>query len=253
MTGGFEGKIALATGGGSGIGRAASLAFAGAGAKVVAVDVDSEGGERTVGLIKETGGEAIFVHADVSQAAEVEAMVGKAVETYGRLDCAFNNAGVLARNARIADCSEGDWDRVLSINLKGVFLCLKYELRQMGRQGKGAIVNTASIYGIVGLGSGVSAYIASKHGVVGLTKAAALEYAQDGIRVNAVCPGHVDTPLTEEFMSNKEKSEKMIAKYPLKRIATPEEIAATVVWLCSDAATFVTGHAMAVDGRYLAQ
>ncbi len=251
---GFEGKVALITGGSSGIGRAAALAFAKAGAKVAAVDIAISGGEKTVGMIRENGGEAIFLKADVSRSQEVKSMIEKVVSVYHRLDFAFNNAGILAReNAPVADCSIDEWERVLSTNLKGVFLCMKFELRQMRVQGKGAIVNTASTHGMVGAGHGISPYVASKHGVVGLTKAAALEYAQYGIRVNAVCPGHTETPLIEEYMSDPRRRDGVIQRYPLGRLGTPEEIAATVLWLCSDAASFVTGHAMAVDGGFLAQ
>ena len=252
--GGFEGRVALITGGSSGIGRAAALAFAKEGAKVAAVDIAISGGEETVRMIREKGGDAVFIEADISRTADVESMVNRTVSTFHRLDFAFNSAGVLAReNAPIADCSIDEWERVLSTNLKGVFLCMKFELRQMKAQGKGAIVNTASTHGMVGAGHGISAYVASKHGVVGLTKAAALEYAQDGIRVNAVCPGHTDTPLIENFMSDPKRRAGVIQSYPLGRLGTPEEIAAAVLWLCSDAASFVTGHAMAVDGGFLAQ
>jgi NAD(P)-dependent dehydrogenase (short-subunit alcohol dehydrogenase family) len=249
----LKGKVALVTGGGSGIGRASALAFAREGAKVVVADVVVEGGEETVGMIKKAGGEALFVKADVSKAAEVEAMVNKAVETYGRLDCAYNNAGIEGAVAQTVECSEENWDRTLNINLKGVWLCLKYEIPQMLKQGGGAIVNTASVAGLVGF-AGLPAYVASKHGVAGLTKTAALEYAKSGIRVNAVCPGAIRTPMTERlFRAQPQMAESATAMEPVGRMGTPEEIAEAVAWLCSDAASFVTGHAMAVDGGMVAQ
>ena len=252
--GSFDSKIALITGGSSGIGRAAALAFAGEGARVVVADLNEERSESVVREIEEIGGEAASLKVDVSKENEVEAMVGEAVSTFDRLDIAFNNAGVLSREtAPIEDCSVEEFDRVLRINLRSVFLCMKFELRQMRRKGKGAIVNTASIHGVIGAGHGISAYIASKHGVVGLTRAAALEYARDNIRVNAVCPGHIDTPLIAKFLSDAERRENLIESYPLKRIGTAEEIAATVLWLASDAASFVTGQTIAVDGGFLAQ
>ncbi len=195
MPGPLDGRVALVTGGGSGIGRASSLAYARDGAKVVIVDVNVEGGEETVQSIKEAGGEAILVHADVSKAVEVQQMVDRTVEAYGRLDCAFNNAGVSGRSrGTMVDHSEEEWDRVIGTNLKGVWLCMKAQIPQMLKQGGGAIVNNASVAGLVGIRR-TSAYVAAKHGVVGLTKAAALEYAESGIRVNAVCPGYINTPL----------------------------------------------------------
>jgi len=255
MPGSLEGKTALVTGGGSGIGRAASLVYAKDGARVVVADVNVEGGEETVQLIKETGGEAILVHADVSKPEDTQAMVAQAVETFGSLDCAFNNAGIGGGKERhlTADYLEDDWDRVMSINLKGVWLCMKAEIPQMMKQGKGAIVNTASIAGLVGL-SGTVAYVAAKHGVTGLTKAAAMEYAKSGIRVNAVCPGYIQTPLVQGIFDEIDGyRERVASRHPMDRLGEPEEIAQAVLWLSSDSASFVTGHNMAVDGGYVAQ
>ena len=248
MTGLVTGKVALVTGGGSGIGRASALTFAREGAKVVVADVAVEGGEETVRLIQQHGGEAVFVKADVSRAAEVEALVARAVQTYGRLDCAHNNAGIEGAAATVVDYAEDAWERVIAINLKGVWLCMKYEIPQLLKQGGGALVNTASTAGLVGYRGG-SAYVASKHGVVGLTKTAALEYAKAGVRVNAVCPGAIDTPMMGRLTGHRpQRAERMAAAEPVGRMGRPEEIAEAVVWLCSEAASFVTGHAMAVDG-----
>jgi len=253
MAGRLTGKVALVTGGGSGIGRATAQIFAREGAKVVVADVVVEGGEETVRLIKAAGGEAVFVQTDVAQAAAVETMVKKAVETYGRLDCAFNNAGIEGVIQPTVEYAEAHWDRVLAINLKGVWLCMKYEIQQMLKQGSGAIVNTASVAGLIGL-PGFSAYVAAKHGVNGLTKTAALEYAKAGIRVNAVCPGVIHTPMLERAMRDTPGAEEQfIAMEPVGRMAAPEEVGEAVVWLCSDAASFVTGLPMAVDGGWVAQ
>jgi NAD(P)-dependent dehydrogenase (short-subunit alcohol dehydrogenase family) len=249
----LDGKIALVTGGGSGIGRAAALTFAREGAKVVVADIVVDGGEETVRMIKEADGDAVFVKTDVSQAAEVEAMVNKTVETYGRLDCAFNNAGIEGVQAPIIENPEENWDRVININLKGVWLCMKYELPQMLKQGGGAIVNTSSVAGLVGF-QGITPYVASKHGVAGLTKTVALEYATSGIRVNAVCPGVIQTPMIDRFIGgDPEAAAQFTSLEPVGRLGTPEEIAEAVVWLCSDAASFVTGHPMVVDGGFIAQ
>ena len=253
MTKQFEGKVALVTGGSSGIGRATASAFAGEGANVVVADVLVEGGGETVRMIKEAGGEAIFVKTDVSKATEVEALIKKAVETYGRLDCAINNAGVEGTMAPTADCTEENWDCTININLKGVWLCMKYEIPQMLKQGGGTIVNTASVAGLVGL-QGLPAYCASKGGVVQLTRTAALEYAKAGIRVNAVCPGVIRTPMVDRLTAAQpEMKEALTAMEPVGRTGKPEEVAEAVVWLCSDSASFVTGHAMAVDGGFIAQ
>ncbi len=253
MAGALEGKVGLITGASSGIGRATALVFAREGAKVAVADIAREGGEQTVRMIEDLGGEAIFVRADVTKASEVQAMVDKTVQIYGRLDCAYNNAGVAGIGVSTHEHTEEDWDRTLVVNLKGVWLCMKSEIPQMLNQGSGAIVNTASMLGVIGM-AGVSAYVASKHGVVGLTKAAALEYARKGIRINALCPGVIRTPLTEkDWKEFPEKEAPLLEGEPIGRFGEPEEMAEVVMWLCSDAASFVTGHAMLADGGYVAQ
>jgi len=258
MPGQLTGNVALVTGGASGIGRATALTFARKGAKLIIADMHEDGGQQTVHMITEQGGEAIFVQTDVTQATAVEVLISQAVETYGRLDCAHNNAGISgtgiagAQRALNAEYPEERWHQVIAVNLTGVWLCMKYELAQMLQQGSGAIVNTASVAGLVGL-AGNAAYVASKHGVVGLTKTAALEYARHGIRVNCVCPGYIETPMTALEMQDPERRALMMASEPVGRVGHPEEVAETVVWLCSDAASFVTGHTMTVDGGYVAQ
>ncbi len=250
---GLENKVALVTGGGSGIGRACALAFAREGAKVVVADVQVRGGEETVQMIKEAGGDSIFVKTDVSKIADVEALVKTAIDTYGRLDCAINNAGIEGIIARTADYTEENWDRVIGINLKGVWLCMKYEIPEILKQGGGAIVNMASVAALVGFQE-MPAYCASKGGIMQLTKVAALEYAKAGIRVNAVCPGVIRTPMVDRVTGGSpEAEEQFTAMEPVGRLGTPEEIAESAVWLCSDAASFVTGHPMVVDGGLIAQ
>jgi len=249
----MNGKVALVTGAASGIGRESALAFARAGAKVVAADVDSGGGEETVQMIKDGGGEAIFVKCDVSQEADVKAMVEKTVETFGRLDYAHNNAGIEGMAGPCVECTEENWDRTININLKGVWWCCKYEIPEMLKVGGGAIVNTASVAGLVGFG-GIPAYTASKHGVVGLTKTIALDYAQQNIRCNAVCPGVIDTPMIERFTGGDAEARKgMESLEPVGRLGKPSEIADAVVYLCSDQASYVTGVPMPVDGAFVAQ
>lgn len=247
----FEGKVALVTGGGSGIGRASAVAFDREGAKVVVVDISVEGGQETVRMIKEAGGEAVFIRTDVSRSAEVEAMINKVIETYGHLDYAHNNAGIEEKEpVPMADCTEENWDRTININLKGVWLCMKYEIPQMLKQGSGAIVNTASVGGLVGI-AGRPSYGASKGGVIQLTRVAALDYATQGIRVNAVCPGVIRTPMVERMIANSPKAEEVYAtSQPIGRMGRPEEVAEAVVWLCSDAASLVTGLIMPVDGGW---
>jgi NAD(P)-dependent dehydrogenase (short-subunit alcohol dehydrogenase family) len=253
MAGQLQDKVVLVTGGGSGIGRATSLLIAKAGAKVMIAEYVPESAERTVKMIKEAGGTANCIAADVSVPKQVEAMVAKTIETYGRLDCAFNNAGIEHKIVDTVTVTEDVFDRVIAINLKGVWLCMRAEIPQMLKQGGGTIVNTASGAGLVGV-EGLSAYNASKHGVVGLTKTAALEYAQKNIRVNCVCPGLINTPMVARMIDSGGMDEQVfVAAEPVGRMGQPEEIGAGVLWLLSDAASFVTGHSMSIDGGYVAR
>ncbi|HLG40980.1 MAG TPA: SDR family oxidoreductase [Chitinophagaceae bacterium] len=247
----FESKVAIVTGGSFGIGRATAIEFAKRGAKVAIVDCIED--NETLNLIKASGGDAMFIKCDVSQNDEVKYMVEKVIATYGRLDYAFNNAGIEGVSAITHECTEEIWERTIGVNLKGVWLCMKYEIQQMLKKGKGAIVNTASIAGLVGF-QGLPAYTASKHGVIGLTKTAALEYAKLGIRVNAVCPGVIKTPMVDRFTGKNKEAEKQFENMePVGRMGLPNEVAEAAIWLCSDAASFITGDAMAVDGGWLAQ
>jgi len=251
----FDGRVALVTGGASGIGRATARFFAREGAKVIiANDANIKGGEETVKLIRDAGGEAAFVKCDVSRASDVEAMVNKCVSLYGRLDYAFNNAGIGVDVKHVpvvnfVDCPEEVWDRVIDINLKGVFLCMKYEIKQMLKQKYGVIVNTASICALKPV-PGFGAYNVSKSGVVALTKSAALELATAGVRVNTVLPGPTQGTIMFEDLTGSVTGEKdkMISVIPMKRLGRPEDMAEAVIWLCSDAASFITGHVMPVDG-----
>lgn len=254
MAGILEGKVALITGAGSGIGRATSKIFSREGARLVLADVVEEGGLQTLAMVGDSGREAVFVKADVSKPGEVEAAVKKAVETYGRLDCAFNNAGIEGQGALTHECSEENWNRVIAINLTGVWLCMKAEIAQMLKQGSGgAIVNTSSGAGLVGV-RGMPAYVAAKHGVAGLTRAAAIEYGGNKIRVNAVCPGPIRTPMMERLLGKRPEAEQRFARGgPLKRLGEAEEIGETVAWLCSERASYVTGLPMPVDGGFMAQ
>ncbi|MFC1919902.1 SDR family oxidoreductase [Chloroflexota bacterium] len=249
----LAGKVALVTGAGSGIGRASALCFAREGARVVLADVVDTGGKETLELIRQRGGEGVFVSTDVSKIGDVRNLIEKAVETYGDLHYAHNNAGIGGISASTANCTEENWDKTININLKGVWLCMKYEIIHMLSKGQGAIVNTSASGGLVGLPN-LPAYSASKHGVVGLTKSAALECAAAGIRINAVCPGPARTPMIERAISGAPHVEaQIIARVPMGRLASPEEIAETVIWLCSDAASYVTGHTLVIDGGMLAQ
>ena len=246
----FKGKVALVTGGGMGIGRASALAFARRGAKVVVADVDVEGGKETVRLVKKPGGEAMFVKTDVSNAADVKALVKKTVETYDKLDYALNNAAInRGIGVTTADYKEDDWDIQVDVNLKGVWLCMKYEIPEMLKQGKGtAIVNTSSISGLSGHPAD-PAYVGSKFGVVGITKSTALQYAKTGIRINCVCPGPIRTSLYERVVAAiPGVEEATLERNPMGRVGEPEEVAEAVIWLCSDAASYITGHPLSVDG-----
>lgn len=246
-------KVAIVTGGGSGIGKSAVFLLAREGAKVMIADIDERTGKETSALIRDQEGEAGFVRTDVSRESDVEAMVAHTVDTFGRLDCAFNNAGILEEGSPdVTGYSLDLWNRVIGINLTGVWLCMKHEIPKMLEHGGGAIVNNASVASLVGI-PGATALVASKHGVVGLTKNAALEYANQGIRVNAVCPSFIKTPILEPyFEAHPEEELEMIKKEPIRRMGSPEEVAEAAVWLLSDAASFVTGHSMVVDGGYTA-
>ena len=255
MTRDLEGKSALVTGGASGIGRATALAFAREGARVAVADIMQDAAQRTINEIKAMGGQALAIACDVTDDDAVKAMIAATVDAFGSLDCAFNNAGIApyqvnAGGQKIADVAPEAWRRLIDVNLTGVWLCLRHEVAQMRAQGSGGvIINTASILGLVGTATS-SAYVAAKHGVVGLTKVAAADHAEDNIRVNAVCPGYIETPMTEETM--RRRGERIMARVPMARMGKAAEIAEAVVWLCSPKASFVTGVSWAVDGGYTA-
>jgi NAD(P)-dependent dehydrogenase (short-subunit alcohol dehydrogenase family) len=252
-----SGKIALVTGGAAGIGRATALKFAAEGAKLVVSDVMVEGGEETAEMIRASGGEAVFIRADISKSTDVAALIAQTVAKFGRLDCACNNAGIEGTIAPFVDQTEEDFDKIIAVNLRGVFLCLKAEITQMLAQGGGTIVNLSSVAGLIGF-SGLSPYVASKHAVNGLTKNAALEYAKQGIRVNSVCPGGIDTRMLDSLAKQATggtmtSRQMMDGLHPMGRIGTPDEVANLIVWLCSDNASFITGAHVPVDGGFVAQ
>jgi len=250
----FAGKVALVTGAAGGMGRATAQAFAAAGAKVVAADIAADEGEQTAKLIRGNGGEAVFVRTDVSDAADVEAAVATAVNEYGGLDCAANMAAIETETTFLADCEEATFDRLVAVNLRSIFLCLKYEIRAMLQRGGGSIVNIASTNSFRPLPK-QAVYTATKHGVIGLTKTAAIEYAGKGIRVNAVAPGAIDTPMLRGAIAARGSDEaEVISRLSLiGRFGDPTEIANAVLWLCSDGSTYTVGHTLAVDGGYLAR
>jgi NAD(P)-dependent dehydrogenase (short-subunit alcohol dehydrogenase family) len=252
MTRELEGLVALVTGAGNGIGRATALAFAREGARVVVSDVDGRGGEETVVQIREAGGDAEFAAADVSKESDVVNLIEGTLKRYGQLDVAFNNAGISGVQGPIAQLTEAQWAQVLAVNLTGVFLCMKHELAQMERQGSGSIINNASILGTVGF-AGAGAYTASKHGVLGLTKVAAIEYATKGIRVNAVCPGFIVTPMLERagLLGDENVRKSIENMHAQKRLGTPSEVAEAVTFLASSRASFITGHPLLVDGGFV--
>jgi NAD(P)-dependent dehydrogenase (short-subunit alcohol dehydrogenase family) len=244
----FSGKVVLVTGAASGIGRATALAFGRAGACVVVADTAVDGGHATAAMIVEAGGKALYVNANVTRAAEVEALVEKTVNYYGRIDCAVNNAGIEEPQQSLADGDEAQFDRIMGVNVKGVWLCMKYQLRRMAAQGGGVIVNMGSITGLVGSPAG-AIEAASKHAVVGMTRSAAAEYARSGIRINSVCAGAVRTPMLARALEREPQVEKKLkAAHPVGRFAEPGEVASAVLWLCSEHSSFVTGHQLAVDG-----
>ncbi len=249
----FSGQVALITGAASGIGAATAEAFAAAGASVVLADVQVEAGEALTKKLQQRDAKAIFVKADMSIESDVKGMVQTAVQTFGRLDIAYNNAGIEGTAADVVECSNEIWDRTLNINLRGVFWCMKYEIPEMLKVGGGAIVNCSSIAGVVGFNA-MPAYVASKHGVIGLTKTTALDYANRGIRVNAVCPGVIQTPMIDRFThGDKAAMGSLVAGEPMGRLGTADEIASAVLWLSSDNAGFVTGHSLVADGGWVAR
>lgn len=249
----FSGKVALVTGGASGIGRATALAFGESEAWVAVADIDEDRGLQTAYLIQEAGGEALFFKCDFGDPTSIHKMFEQIAKHMGKIDCAFNNAGIEGDAASTVDCSEANWQKVIDVNLRGVWLCMKHEIPFMLKAGAGSIVNCSSIAGLIGFES-LPAYTASKHGTVGLTKTAALEYAKKNIRINAVCPGVIKTAMVERYTKNDPEALKQLADgEPMGRMGTPEEIASTVLWLCSDRSSFVTGYPLAVDGGWVAQ
>ena len=247
----LSGKVAIVTGGSSGIGRATAIAFAREGAKVVVASRREKEGQETVKQVQPAGSEGFFIKTDVSKETDVSAMVEKTIATYGHLDYAFNNAGIEQIPTPLVEQTEETFDQVMDINVKGVWLCMKHQIPQMLVSGGGAIVNMSSISGMIGA-SGLPIYVASKHAVLGLTKSVALEYVKEGIRINAVCPAGIETDLFDRIADNPQQRERIAAMHPIGRVGKPEEIANAVVWLCSDKASFVTGHSLTLDGGYVA-
>ena len=243
----FHNKTAMVTGAGSGIGRYSALAFAQEGANVIVSDIDVQGGEETVQMIQESNGKAHFFQCDVSQSDQVEELIKATIHTFGRLDYAVNNAGVSMRPASTVEIDEAEWDRVISINLKSVWLCMKYEIPQMQKTGGGVVINVSSLAGIRGK-EGTLAYTASKHGVIGMTKTAALEYAKEGIRINAVCPGLTESGMTAGLEHHPDLAQQLIAQIPMGHMGQSQNIADAVVWLCDNTASFITGHVLVIDG-----
>ena len=248
----MENKIVLVVGGSTGIGRATAVAFAKAGAKVVVASRGEEKGQETVELVKQAGTERLFVQTDVSDKSSVKNLIGQTIDTYGRIDAAFNNAGIEGKTAPLTETDEDDFDSIINVNLKGVYLCLKYQIAAMLETGGGAIVNTASIGGVIGFPN-TAIYCASKHGVIGLTKTAALELAKSNIRVNAIAPGAVQTDLLNRMSGGEEAAEAVAQAIPNGRISSPDEISGAVIWLCSDEATYVNGHTLVIDSGFSIQ
>ena len=248
----FENKVALVTGGSFGIGQATAIAFAKRGARVVIADFMEDKEKETMKQIEKEGGEALFVKCDVSKPGDITAMIDKAFSAYGGLDYAFNNAGIEGVTAPTHECTQENWEKTLTVNLTGIWLCMKHEIPHMLRHGKGAIVNCASVAGLIGF-PGLPAYVASKHAVIGITRTAALENAKLGIRINAVCPGVIRTAMIDRITGKDKTAEKQFTDMePMGRMGEPSEVAEAVIWLCSDAASFVTGHALPVDGGWTA-
>ena len=243
----FHNKTAMVTGAGSGIGRSSAMAFAREGANVIVSDIDLQGGEETVQMIRELKGKALFFQCDVSKSAQVENLIKTTVHAFGRLDYAVNNAGVSMRPASTVELDEGEWDRVIGINLKSVWLCMKYEIPQMQKIGGGVIINVSSLAGIRGR-EGTLAYTASKHGVIGMTKTAALEYAKEGIRINVICPGLTESGMTAGLDHHPDLAKQLIAQIPMGHMGQSQNIADAVVWLCEETASFITGHVLVIDG-----
>jgi NAD(P)-dependent dehydrogenase (short-subunit alcohol dehydrogenase family) len=249
----FQDKVALVTGASSGIGRATALAFAEQGARVALADLDEEGGEATLGQLRQAGGEGFFVRTDVSSVEDIKRLFGRIERDFGQLDCAFNNAGIEGSASPLAKMGDDNWHKTLAINLTSVFFCMREEVRLMGPRGRGCIVNCSSVAGVRGI-EGMAAYVASKHGVIGLTKTAAIDEAKRGVRVNAVCPGVIDTSMIERFThGDKDALTSLCESAPMRRMGRPEEIAGTVLWLCSDAGGFVTGASILADGGWTAR